>query len=201
LKLFIKEKNIKLALVFFICSLGIFSISYLIYSAYLKNQSQVISNSIKKEELVNKNVVVKKTSKAEDIDIKIAAVKSDTIESIVKVHEVLNNAVGDTNKPTEVTYKLSKEYADELNKVANTESWDYLKYDLQRSALNLEYASINKDKQSLIIAHRILHDLDAHVFNKNDINYNKSSFGDSQTYRLTHNLPSTVPTKLPPPGV
>jgi hypothetical protein len=199
--------NIKKLLVILVCLTCITGISYGAYFIYLNNNKHKLVNLVKTEqssiqsEESNQGIIQKQENKNVDISTNIDKVKIDTIKTIVNVHEFLNNQIGGDNKPTDLTYKLSKEYAHQLNELVSNEDWDYLKYDLQRSALNLEYASINKDKQCLIIAHRILHDLDAHVLNKNDLNYNKSSFGDSQTYRLTHQLPSNIPTKLPPPGV
>lgn len=167
-----------------------------------------INKYVKKEDNSSKNTTDKKqesgsqeTIDKTEINNKILTVKSDTIKTIVRIHEWINSSVGGTNIATNATYKSANEYAKELNQVANNESWDYIKFDLQHAALNLQYASVNHDKQALLIAHRILHDLDVHVFNKNDENAKKNFFGVSQTYRLTHFLPSEIPAKMPPPGV
>lgn len=171
-----------------ICVVVIVGSGFVVYTKCIIPRHKIKNNTtinkyVKKEDNSAKNTTDKKqesrsqeTIDTTEINNKIVTVKSDTIKTIVRIHEWVNGSVGGNNIATNATYKSANEYAKELNQVANNESWDYIKFDLQRAALNLQYASVNHDKQSLLIAHRILHDLDVHVFNKNDENAKKKFF-------------------------
>lgn len=57
------------------------------------------------------------------------------------------------------------------------------------------------EKLEEIIKSRVEEELIEKQTNKNDENSKKDFLGDSQTYRLMHNLLSSVPDELPPAGV
>ena len=203
--------NKKIIGIFISCAILVFIGGFTVYSVYFNNGTHTQSDFVRGEELNNegkikedikaKEAIEKQVKDDEENKLKIDSVNADTIKVIMDIHKVLNDAVSGTNKPTAATYKNAKGYGEQLKKAANNETWKYINFDLQRAALNLEYASKSNDKQGLLIAHRILHDLDVHVFNKNTENAKKEFFGVSQTYRLTHDVPSYVPNELPPPGV
>ena len=95
--------------------------------------------------------------------------------------------------PVNLTRKNSK-------KASDKEDWDCLKFDLERAALNLEDASNTENLQCLVITHRILHDLDANVFNKNNHSSNSATYDVSITYLAICGKVYEPPEEMPPPG-
>lgn len=190
-----KKIHINPKLLFFLiitCTLiATFFISFYGYSSYIEYE---------KEEAKAKDNGIRIVDTTAAINNNISSVKRETISLITNIHNALNDSICYNHTPDENFYSSCKNYSDELKRAADKEDWNCLKFDLERAALNLEDASNTKDLNCLVIAHRVLHDLDANVFNRNTDSSDRASYDISITYLVVCGKLYEPPEEMPPAG-
>lgn len=190
-----KKFHINPKLLFFLivtCVLiATFFISFYGYLSYIEYE---------KEEAKAKDNGIRISDTTASINNHVSSVKRETISLITNIHNALNNSICYDNTPDENFYNSCKSYAEELKKASDKEDWDCLKFDLERASLNLEDASNTENLQCLVITHRILHDLDANVFNKNNDSSNRATYDISITYLSVCGKVYEPPEEMPPAG-
>jgi len=119
--------------------------------------------AIKDESLEKKNKVV---SVKKDNELLSKLNKTTKLEELVRtIHKRLNEDVCYERTPSDEEYMmLASCFAVFQNRATNIKDNDNLKEDINDLALYLKEGGENKDKDKIILAHRMAHDLDYHYF-------------------------------------
>jgi len=122
------------------------------------------------EEITLKNESVAKNNKVDNVkkenELLSKLNKVTKLEELVRtIHKKLNEDVCYDRTPSDEEYMILATCSEVFqNRATNIKDNDNLKADINDLALYLKEGGENKDKDKIILAHRMAHDLDYHYF-------------------------------------
>ena len=130
---------------------------------------ELSANSEEEEELIKNSGIEKKSkvsSKEKEDELTNKFNKMNKLEELVKlIHKRLNEDVCYERTPSDDEYKILANSAVVFeSRAKNIKDNEDLKADINDLALYLKEGGGNKDKDKIILAHRMAHDLDYHYF-------------------------------------